>query len=155
MQVGKILLSNVRDAGLIPGSRRFSEGENGKPLKYSCLENSVNRGAWWVTILGVTKSQTPLSYWELFLCYKPGNKVHWYPQNSAPTPDFFIYQGLSGVLMGFKYKITDIYNMKSLYNSVELSHELVLGRVISMSSDLLDNCYGLNCAPPSIHMLTS
>lgn len=40
--------------------------------------------------------------------------------------------------MGFKYKITDIYNMKSLYNSVELSHELVLGRVISMSSGLLE-----------------
>lgn len=40
--------------------------------------------------------------------------------------------------MGFKYKITDIYNMKTLYNSVELSHELVLGRVISMSSGLLD-----------------
>ena len=72
------------------------------------------------------------------LCYKAGNKVHWYPQNSAPTPDFFICQGLSDVLMGFKYKITDIYNMKTLYNSVELSHELVLGRVISMSSGLLD-----------------
>ena len=40
--------------------------------------------------------------------------------------------------MGFKYKITDIYNMKTLYNSVELSHELVLVRVISMSSGLLD-----------------
>lgn len=40
--------------------------------------------------------------------------------------------------MGFKYKITDIYNMKTLYNSVELSRELVLGRVISMSSGLLD-----------------
>ena len=40
--------------------------------------------------------------------------------------------------MGFKYKITDIYNMKTLYNSVELSRELVLGRVIPMSSGLLD-----------------
>ena len=30
-------------------------------LQYSCLENSMNRGAWWATVLGVTKSQTGLS----------------------------------------------------------------------------------------------
>ena len=31
---------------------------NGNPLQYSCLENSMDRGAWWVTIYGVAKSQT-------------------------------------------------------------------------------------------------
>ena len=31
---------------------------NGNPLQYSCLENSTDRGAWWVTIYGVAKSQT-------------------------------------------------------------------------------------------------
>ena len=35
------------DAGLISGSGRFPEEENGDPLQYSCLENPMDRGAWW------------------------------------------------------------------------------------------------------------
>ena len=39
-----------------------SPGEgNGNPLQHSCLGNPMNRGAWWATVLGVTKSQTGLS----------------------------------------------------------------------------------------------
>ena len=38
---------NVRDLGSIPGVRRFSREGNGYPLQRSCLENSVDRGAWW------------------------------------------------------------------------------------------------------------
>ena len=34
---------------------------NGNPLQYSCLENPMDRGAWWATVHGVTKSQTQLS----------------------------------------------------------------------------------------------
>jgi len=34
---------------------------NGNSLQYSCLENSMDRGAWWGTIHGITKSQTQLS----------------------------------------------------------------------------------------------
>ena len=37
------------DVGLIPGSGRSPGGENGKPLQYSCLENSMDRGAWQAT----------------------------------------------------------------------------------------------------------
>ena len=37
------------------------EKENGNPLQYSCLENPMDRGAWWATVHGVTKSQTGLS----------------------------------------------------------------------------------------------
>ena len=36
-------------------------GGNGNPLQYSCLENPIDRGAWWATVHGVTKSQTRLS----------------------------------------------------------------------------------------------
>ena len=36
-----------RDADLIPGSRTSPGGGNGNPLQYSCLENSMDRGAWW------------------------------------------------------------------------------------------------------------
>ena len=34
------------------------EEENGKPLQYSCLENPMDRGAWWATVHGVTESDT-------------------------------------------------------------------------------------------------
>ena len=34
---------------------------NGYPSQYSCLENSMDRGAWWATVLGVARSQTQLS----------------------------------------------------------------------------------------------
>ena len=44
--------------GLIPGSGRSPGGGNGNPLQYSCLENSMNRGALWATVHGVTKSRT-------------------------------------------------------------------------------------------------
>ena len=47
-----------RDVGSIPGSGRSSGKENGNPLQYSCLENSMNRGVWWATFQRVTKSQT-------------------------------------------------------------------------------------------------
>ena len=47
-----------RDSGLIPGSGSFPGEGNGNPLQYSCLENSMDRGAWWATVHGVTKSQT-------------------------------------------------------------------------------------------------
>ena len=46
------------DMGSIPGSGRFPGERNGNPLQYSCLENSMDRGAWWATVYGVTKSRT-------------------------------------------------------------------------------------------------
>ena len=52
---------NAGDLGLIPGLRRSPEEGNDYPLQYSCLQNSMDRAAWWVTVHGVTKSQTPLS----------------------------------------------------------------------------------------------
>ena len=50
-----------RDAGLIPGSGRSPGEGNGNPLQYSWLENPMERGAWWATVHGVTRSQTQLS----------------------------------------------------------------------------------------------
>ena len=48
----------VGDPGLIPGSGRSPGEGNGNPLQYSCLGNPMDRGAWWATVHGVTKSQT-------------------------------------------------------------------------------------------------
>ena len=47
---------DARDMGSILGLGRSPGKGNGSPLQYSCLENSKNRGAWWATIHGVTKS---------------------------------------------------------------------------------------------------
>ena len=55
---GKESACNEGDAGSIPGLKRSSGGRNGNPLQYSCLENPMDRGAWWATVHGVTKSQT-------------------------------------------------------------------------------------------------
>ena len=52
---------DTRDVGSIPGLGRSSGGENGNPLQYSCLENPMDRGVWWVTVHEVAKSQTQLS----------------------------------------------------------------------------------------------
>ena len=49
---------DLRDAGSIPGlGRSLGEGK-GNPLQYSCLENIMDRGAWWVVVHGVAKGQT-------------------------------------------------------------------------------------------------
>ena len=53
---------NVGDLGSIPGSGRSPGEENGNPLQYSCLENPMDGGAWWVTVHGVAKSWTRLSH---------------------------------------------------------------------------------------------
>ena len=49
---------DARDAGSNLGLGRSSGGGNGNQLQYSCLENSMDRGAWQATVHGVTKSQT-------------------------------------------------------------------------------------------------
>ena len=45
-----------------PGQEDPLEKVNGNPLQYSCLENPMDRGAWWATVLGDSESQTRLSY---------------------------------------------------------------------------------------------
>ena len=52
---------NVGDLSSIPGLRRSPGEGNGNPLQYSCLEKSMDRGAWRATVYGVPKSQTQLS----------------------------------------------------------------------------------------------
>ena len=51
---------DVRDAGLIPGLGRSPGGGHGNPLRYSCLENPMDRGARQVTVHGAEKSWTQL-----------------------------------------------------------------------------------------------
>ena len=55
---GKESACNVGDLGSIPGLGRSPAAGHGNPLQYSCLENTMDRGAWWATVHRVTKSQT-------------------------------------------------------------------------------------------------
>ena len=57
------------------GLGRFSGGGNGNPLQYSCLENSMDRGAWWATVHGVAKHWTRLES-------EHERKVKWAPLKS-------------------------------------------------------------------------
>ena len=51
---------SIRDSGSIPGLGRSPGGRHGNPLQYSCLENPMERGAWWATVHRLTKSRTQL-----------------------------------------------------------------------------------------------
>ena len=58
---GKASAGDVEDPGSIPGSGRSPGEGNGNSLQYSCLENLMDRGAWWATVHGVSKSRARLS----------------------------------------------------------------------------------------------
>ena len=58
---GKQSACNAGDPGLVRGSGRSPGEGNGNLLQYSCLENSMDRGAWWAIVHGVAKSWTQLS----------------------------------------------------------------------------------------------
>ena len=52
--------ADVRDEGSVPGSGRSAGGGHGNPLQYSCLENPMDRRAWWATVQTVSKNRTRL-----------------------------------------------------------------------------------------------
>ena len=61
MVIHQIMQEMQRHAGSIPGSGRYSGEGNGNPFQYSCLENSMDRGAWGATVYGAAESWTQLS----------------------------------------------------------------------------------------------
>ena len=91
--------ANAGDTGSIPGSGRSPEGGHGNPLQYSCLENPMDRGTWWVH--WVTKSRTQLERLSMPICCiadiffttEPPGKPHIYS-----TSMFNIYRNCQAVL---------------------------------------------------------
>ena len=53
-------VADIRGVCLIPRLRRSPGGEQGNPLQYSCLEDPMDRGAWWATVHSIAKSRTRL-----------------------------------------------------------------------------------------------
>ena len=62
---------DLRDSGLIPVGK-IPGGWRGNPLQYSCLENPMDRGAWWAPVHGVTKSRTRLKPLSTHTCTRSG-----------------------------------------------------------------------------------
>ena len=62
--MAKNLPANAGDIGSIPVSGRSPGEGNSNPFQYSCLENPMDRGAWWATVQGVSKSHIQLSNWK-------------------------------------------------------------------------------------------
>ena len=83
------------DLGLIPGWERSLGEENDKPLQNPCLENPIDKGAWWAAVHGITKSQARLS-----------------------DSHFHIFHGIQGIMLRL-LKINTIYNPP---NSLEDSY---------------------------------
>ena len=83
----------VQSLGRSPGE------DNGYPLQYSCLENSMDRGAWWATVHGVAKSQTQLSdliiNWSIhFKCMYNWTKSQYYCYKIKTAPPWvFLFRG--------------------------------------------------------------
>ena len=63
---GKETACSAGDVDLVPGFGRSPAVGHGNPLHYSCLENPLDRGAWWAMVRGVTKSQTWLKWLRTF-----------------------------------------------------------------------------------------
>ena len=71
---------DLRGMGYIPGLGRSPGGGHGSLLQYSCLENPMDRGAWWATVHQVAKSRTLLKQHNIIKLsvqmYKSGQKVY-------------------------------------------------------------------------------
>ena len=83
--VVKSLPANAGDAGLISGSGRSPEGGNGNPPQYSCLEHSMDKGAWHVTVHGVTKELDTAELLNTHMCIIICVYVYIIPSIFIPT----------------------------------------------------------------------
>ena len=127
--VGKGFTHNagdVRDLGLIPELGRSPGEGNGNPIQYSCLGNSMDRGAWWATLHGVTKSQTGLKRLSMDTCihimthhFSISNIYHWRIKIFVfrPTMSLYLLRKPSKInLMKKKNKINLMFKSLPIYN---------------------------------------
>ena len=102
---GKESAYNAGDLSSIPGLRRSSGEGHGNPLQYSCLENPMERGAWWATVHGVSESDTTERLTlQLLLCiyvnpnlpvYPNSSFLHWCPRVCSKSVSLFLQIGFA------------------------------------------------------------
>jgi len=78
---------DIKDTCSIPESGRSPGGGPGNILQYSCLENPLDRGAWWATVHRVTKSWTGLQWLNTLVCMEA--------YHGPPTPEFWVRERLN------------------------------------------------------------
>ena len=109
-------VQNIRNVGSIPRWGRSPGGEHGNPLQYSCLENAMDRGAWWATVYRVTKSQTQLKWLHTKVCQYRRHKrrgfslwvekIPW-SRKWQPTPVFLLGNSMDrGAWQAIVHKVT-------------------------------------------------
>ena len=92
--------ADERDMGPIPGSGTSPVEGNGNPLQYSCLENPSDRGAWWATVHGVTKSRTRPSAHAFCLYPNPTATPYLLPSVDFPVLDILYKWNHTGLSFG-------------------------------------------------------
>ena len=110
---GKESAHNSRDSGSILGSGRSPVEGIGYPCQYSCLENHMDRGAWWATVHGVTKSWTWLNkhvqesedplYGPAWVCIQAGLSTLWTDVGLCVWPAFPL-----GAALAWKVELTQL-----------------------------------------------
>ena len=107
---------HVRDVGSIPGWGRSPGGGQGIPPQCSCLENPMDRGVWWATLHGVTKSWTWLKW--LSITHVPLEKTKDHPKQQCNIPTSYMVCWMSKALLPsenkMKYKFMKIEQLKIL-----------------------------------------
>ena len=81
----KELICNVGDLGSIPGMGRSSGEGNGNPLQYFCLENPMDRGAWWATVHGVTVLDM-MEWLSVSMCVHGQTHTHTHTHRNKISP---------------------------------------------------------------------
>ena len=107
----KVSACNAGDLGSIPGSGRSPGKGNGNPLQYPCLENPMDRGAWWATVHRVTKSRTRLSDFTFTFFYP---YIHGLPTLFCFSLQLFVPKFLELLMLGPSLFFTRIFKCTTL-----------------------------------------
>ena len=116
---------DVRDSGLIPGLGRSSGGGHGNPVQYSCLENPMDRGAWWVSVHRVAKGQTQQSNWAsmlvLFVLIDVKTEIRTPRQNLARVQIVSDWQSWNSVFRSFDFRCNILNNIYMTFCCLKMS----------------------------------
>ena len=120
----------IRDVGSIPGSGWSSGVGNGHLLQYSFLENSIDRGAWWITVCGVTESRRLVNTHTHTHTNQSGE--NWHIFQSMTTICLFIYLYLLffffNLYFSFHHVLCSSFGKESAFSAGDLSLIPGLGR---------------------------